>query len=94
LIGWEANFEFGKQAAHALGIACELPQTPEFPVGTMFWARAAALQPLLALPAEIVPAEPLPVDGSVLHALERLIPVIAASKGFHYATTVRNSSYR
>ncbi|MDQ2137360.1 rhamnan synthesis F family protein [Alcaligenaceae bacterium B3P038] len=94
LIGWEANLEFGKQAALALGIADALPETPEFPVGTMFWARTAALQPLLALPAAIVPAEPLPVDGSVLHALERLIPVIAASKGFHYATTVRNSSYR
>ena len=48
-----------------------------YPVGTMFWARAESLRPLLELGLdwEDYPPEPLPYDGSMLHALERLVPL-------------------
>jgi lipopolysaccharide biosynthesis protein len=33
------------------------------------------------------PEEPLPSDGTVLHALERLLPFVARHGGFRFATT-------
>jgi lipopolysaccharide biosynthesis protein len=55
----------------------------------MFWARSAALEPLMRLdiPWDEYPAEPLPVDGTILHALERLLPSIARAAGYGYAAT-------
>jgi len=50
----------------------------------MFWARRGALTPLYAgdWPWERYPAEPLGHDGSVLHAVERLLPLVARKAGF------------
>jgi lipopolysaccharide biosynthesis protein len=55
-----------------------------FPVGTMFWARSAALESLfsLGLDWDDYPPEPLPIDGSMLHALERLLPSIVEHAGY------------
>ena len=66
-----------------------LPDDLDFPVGTMFWARTEALRPLtdLGLTDADYPAEPLPVDGTILHALERLLPIITEHSKFRYATT-------
>ena len=46
----------------------------EFPAGGFFWARPQALMVLhsLDLSWDDMPAEPLPVDGTLLHALERM----------------------
>nr|WP_320115706.1 glycoside hydrolase family 99-like domain-containing protein [uncultured Desulfuromonas sp.] len=53
----------------------------EFPEGTMFWARADALAPMLRLPLQWkdFPLEPIPADGTLAHALERLVLVLADS---------------
>ncbi|WP_416423035.1 rhamnan synthesis F family protein [Pseudomonas sp. App30] len=50
-----------------------------YPAGGMFWARPAALKDLLDQPFtyDSFPPEPLPNDGSMLHALERIIGAIA-----------------
>ncbi|GAB2718991.1 rhamnan synthesis F family protein [Halomonas garicola] len=46
-----------------------------FPLGTMFWARASALKDLLEWKDDIFALdEPVPYDGSVLHAFERILP--------------------
>ena len=67
-----------------MGIQEPLPPFFEFPVGTMFWARSEALVPLLELNLDWsdYPEEPLPKDGTMLHALERLLPFAAAREGF------------
>jgi lipopolysaccharide biosynthesis protein len=66
-----------------------LPVSIECPVGTMFWARPEALAPLLRLGLtwDDYPLEPLPVDGTMLHALERLLVLVAEHAGYQYATT-------
>ncbi len=66
-----------------------LPPFFDFPIGTMFWARTSALGPLLALGLDWndYPAEPVPVDGTILHAIERLLPFAARHAGYRYATT-------
>jgi glycosyltransferase involved in cell wall biosynthesis len=85
-VGWSSNRAHADQLGPQLGLA-ELPDAFDFPVGTMFWARQGALAPLydLGLQWTDYPPEPLGYDGTMLHAIERLLPLIAESRGFHYA---------
>ena len=76
LVGWDKNKPFAEELAERLGIT-ELPENFSFPVGTMFWARVDALRRFwaLGLDWEDYPEEPIPIDGTILHALERLLPL-------------------
>ena len=89
LEGWEQNLNIGTELAARMGIPLPLPNHFEFPIGTMFWVRPAALAPLLdlGLTEAMMPAEPLADDGTILHALERLIPFAVAKAGFSAAST-------
>ncbi|WP_179916223.1 rhamnan synthesis F family protein [Vreelandella glaciei] len=54
-----------------------------FPLGTMFWARAEALRDLTRWDPETFKLpEPVPYDGSVLHAFERVIPQLVQETGY------------
>jgi lipopolysaccharide biosynthesis protein len=70
-----------------MGMTESLPECFDFPLGTMFLARAAAIKPLieLGLQWEDYPQEPLPNDGTILHAIERLMPFVVAHAGFTMA---------
>lgn len=84
---WDLNRPQGERLAARLGLATPLTTHFDFPLGTMFWARTEALRPLLEAGFDWseYPAEPLPIDGTVLHALERLVPFVVADRGFGYA---------
>jgi len=86
---WDENREIAEHLARRMGLQLPLPAHFDFPIGTMFWARPQALRPLyhLGLTIDELPVEPLPIDGTVLHALERLIPFAAQHEGFDYAAT-------
>jgi hypothetical protein len=88
-IGWDGNYEIAQELMRRMGLRDDLPIHIDFPVGTMFWARREALAPLgnLSITWEDYPPEPVPVDGTMLHALERLLPQIALQSGFAYAAT-------
>ena len=60
-----------------------------FPVGTMFWARPKVLKSMfdLKLDWRDYPEEPIPIDGTILHALERLLPFAARHSGYRVAST-------
>lgn len=91
LIGWDKNRSFAARLATKMHLAPLTSGFFPFPVGTMFWARPRALSPLfdLNLQWEDYPGEPLPIDGSMLHALERLLPRVVEHTGFtHMATYV------
>ncbi|QTL03038.1 glycosyltransferase [Aquabacter sp. L1I39] len=83
LVGWNENKEIAEALARRMGIA-DLPDYFDFPLGTMFWTRAKALRPLadLDLAWEDFPQEPLDDDGTLLHALERLLPFVVEKAGF------------
>lgn len=87
-VGWSGNLEFARELGARLGLA-DFPREFQFPVGTMFWARPEALAalPALGLQWDDYPAEPLGYDGTMLHAIERLLPFVAASRGFRCAVT-------
>lgn len=96
LNGWDENLEIAEALATRMELRQPLPMHFDFPIGTMFWARPDALKPLIRLNLRDVdfPAEPLPIDGTLLHTLERIIPFTAAEAGFEYATTYVRSSKR
>lgn len=87
-MSWGHNYEPARLLAIRLGLT-ELPEAFNCPVGTMFWARQGALLPLYALRLgwEDYPEEPLSYDGTLLHAIERLIPVVTQSQGYSYSLT-------
>jgi glycosyltransferase involved in cell wall biosynthesis len=89
LSDWDDNQEIAERLATRMGMVEPLPPFFDFPIGTMFWARTQALRPLLALGLDWsdYPTEPVPIDGTILHALERLLPFAARQAGYRYATT-------
>lgn len=90
VVGWEANWSFAKELGERMGVGESLRAgSINFPVGTMFWARAKALEPFLKLNLqwEDYPPEPLPYDGSMLHAIERLLPQVCECQGLRTAVT-------
>ena len=89
LSDWDFNLEIATGLANRMGVADPLPPFFDFPVGTMFWARAAALKPLLDLKFdwEDYPSEPAPIDGTILHAVERLLPFAARHAGYRHVGT-------
>lgn len=90
VVGWEENHSHAQELGKRMGVADFLRAgSINFPVGTMFWARTQALEPFLKLNLqwEDYPEEPLPYDGSVLHAMERLLPQVCESQGLRTAVT-------
>ncbi len=89
LTGWSLDREVARALARRMDPTMEIPHSIDFPIGSMFWARPAALKPLfdLGLGWDDYPEEPVPIDGTMLHALERLLPVIATHAGFDLMTT-------
>ena len=80
---WTCNKPYAKEFVEEWGIDID-DNFINYPVGGMFWARPAALKPLLdnTYQYEDFPAEPLPNDGSKLHALERLLGLLVEKQGF------------
>ena len=71
-LNWGANFEMAALLAEGLQRPLRRSAVLVFPAGMMFWCRPAVLKPLTGLCQEL-PPEPLAVDGTSLHALERLV---------------------
>ena len=94
---WTVCFEATAQLAARLGLGVRLDRSRQpVAVGSVFWCRTRALQPLLerAWTPEAFPPEPLPHDGTLNHALERILPFVAQSQGYltGWVMTVRQAS--
>ncbi|MCX5493264.1 methyltransferase domain-containing protein [Kaistia dalseonensis] len=87
LVGWDGNRRNAEALAERMGLSSEFPEFFDFPLGTMFWFRPEALRPLfdLDLAWEDYPKEPVPYDGSLLHAIERIVPFVTASQSYSIA---------
>ena len=75
--GWGSDLALAQGVLDRFGGGADLKRelpVIEFPQGSMFWGRSAALRKMLSLDlgSEDFPKEPLGTDGSVAHALERL----------------------
>lgn len=82
---WNRNAEAASELLAKLGF--NLPEGPiAFPAGGMFAVKKGAILPLLALGLKSTdtPLEPVGVDGTMLHALERLIGVVPTLSGYKH----------
>jgi len=96
VMGWGDNKQIAEKLLERMKISRgKLFENINFPVGTMFWARTKALKPLfdLNLSWSDYPDEPLPYDGSMLHAIERILPIIIEKNSFK-ATLINNPSQK
>ncbi len=95
-IGWGLDREPAQELTSRMPGRVRIPPVPIFPMGTMFWARPQALAPLwnLRLGWEDYPVEPLAEDGTLLHAIERLLPAVAESQGYVWKTLHREGIWR
>ncbi|UPG95364.1 glycoside hydrolase family 99-like domain-containing protein [Luteibacter aegosomatissinici] len=81
---WGANEANVDYLCSLMGIAQPDVRTDTFIAGSMFWCRLAALVPLLDAPlaeADFSP-EAGQVDGTMAHAVERVVTLAAAHGGF------------
>jgi lipopolysaccharide biosynthesis protein len=93
--GWADNYEIARDFLNRytnLSIG-QFPQV-QFPEGSMFWARGSALYEFLNLPIsfEDFPEEPIAPDGTLAHALERLILIFAQKHDGQYLRLHRGDS--
>lgn len=83
---WGANYDktvaFLRKAEVNVRIAAEVP--PIAPMGAMFWFRPKCLKKLLDMEWEYedFPEEPMPLDGAIIHIVERAIPFFAQDAGY------------
>jgi hypothetical protein len=97
VIGWMGNRDHAVTLMHRMKLKTDLPERfINFPVGTMFWARPQALKPLfdLNLDWSDYPEEPIPPDGTMLHAIERILPMISEQSGYRNAVTYVRGVFR
>ncbi|MCU6434919.1 methyltransferase domain-containing protein [Undibacterium sp. Jales W-56] len=85
-VGWGWNFEHAQNFAHRMGISISLDGVVDFPSGSMFWARTAALRPLLDLQLNFrdFPEESGQIDGTLGHVIERMYFLVTEKAGFSW----------
>lgn len=83
---WSVNFKEATEVLDQMGIVSNINRGfPPLSIGNCFWAKYDALKPLFALcwDYEDFPGEPMPGNGTVSHALERIYGYVAASEGYY-----------
>ncbi len=93
-VGWSKNRPDAEALAARMRPVPVLPEWPVFPIGTMFWARPAAVAPFwaLGLGPQDLPGEPVAYDGTALHAVERMLPAVCESTGHGWCTVHRKGA--
>lgn len=79
---YDATVRFLQKSGVNLPIASDVP--PIAPMGAMFWFRPECMRQLLEMDWEYedFPKEPLPLDGSLIHIIERAYPFYAQNAGY------------
>ena len=85
-IGWGSNFNQAKNFASQLDLQLALDSKLDFPSGSMFWGRSAALKPLLnkKIILDDFQKELGQVDGTLAHIIERLYFFICEKANYRW----------
>lgn len=84
-VGWGANFSAVSILASRMGIPLDQASATDFPSGGMFWFRPQALSKLFNLRLSLNDFErgsERKIDGTLAHAIERLIILVARQSGY------------
>jgi hypothetical protein len=90
-VDWGGNLQSAQNLARRMDFVLG-PRSPvDFPSGSMFWARSAALRPLLDLDlaASDFPEEQGQIDGTLAHAIERLFFYACEKAGLRWLKVCR-----
>lgn len=86
---WGPNYDVTRELADKLRLTVPISREvpPVAPYGTMFWFRPEAMKPLFDMDwkYEDFPEEPNQIDGTLLHAIERIYPYVVQESGFYPA---------
>lgn len=92
---WGGDYANTVELCKKLDISCILDKDKApITLGTAFWCRTEAIRDVLEynFGYEDFPEEPMPRDGTVSHAIERIWGYAAQNRGY-YTGTVMNSEY-
>lgn len=82
---WYNNFHTTEKLAKKMGLICDLDEN-KMPItlGTVFWAKTVALKKLFEIDwkYEDFDDEPLKSDGTISHAIERILAYVAQDANF------------
>jgi len=95
-IGWGWNFAASQEFSSQLGITLSLNGKIDFPSGSMFWGRSAAIKPLLEMPLSLedFPSENAQLDATLAHIIERLYFFVCEQAGYRWVKIVYPSLFR
>lgn len=82
---WYDNFDRVKLLASEMNLNCNLDYAkPPITLGTAFWAKTSALEKLFEIEwkYEDFDEEPLKIDGTISHAIERIFAYVVQDAGF------------
>ncbi len=84
-MGDPKNRELLQQLFNEYKIKIPFDNIPVAPYGTMFWIRGKAFDVLKRkkLSFDDFPKEPVPTDGTILHAYERFYPALVQEAGYY-----------
>lgn len=98
LLDWEMNYANTEKLLSDLEIKVPMDQykLPIAPHGSCFWFRTDAVRKLFEYDwkYEDFPEEPLPVDGTISHAIERCYAYVAQDAGFYTAVAMSDQYAR
>lgn len=92
---WTECFEVTKNLANELQLNVDISDTKQpFTFSNTFWCKTNALRPLIErkFRYDDFPPEPLPRDGTISHAIERIYAYVAQSEGY-FSVVIENESY-
>jgi SAM-dependent methyltransferase len=89
VINWGYDFDLAKDLLQRAGVKLNANHTLEFPSGSMYWGRSAALSKLLDLELDWsdFPDEQGQVDGTLAHAIERSLLFFVEASGYQWIRT-------
>lgn len=95
---WEKNYYNTVELLEKLGIEVPIDKfkVPIAPHGSCFWFRTEAVRKLFEYnwDYEDFPEEPLPIDGTISHAIERCYAYVAQDAGFYAAVAMTDEYSR
>lgn len=92
---WTNCFQKTRELTDKLRLRVKLSEDKgPFALSTSFWCRTSALKALFEYPFsyEDFPMEPLPLDGTLSHAIERIFIYVAQHEGY-FSGIVENDEY-
>jgi lipopolysaccharide biosynthesis protein len=91
LLNWGGNYDRVRSLLRRAGVDISKDIVLDFPSGSFFWGRTAAIRPLLALKLDWkdFDAEAGQIDGTLAHAIERTILYFAEAGGYSWTKVGR-----